>query len=317
METAFLLGAGLGTRLRPLTEFLPKPLVPVFNKPLASYAFDHLIDAGIRRFVVNTHHCPECWKEVFGGDGERAEYRGCPVFFRNEPVLLETGGGLKNIEDLVGENDLLIYNGDILSDLSLVPLLRYHKASGNVVTMGLRSSGGPLQVQCDPETRRVEDIRRTLGGSEAPAYLFTGVYAVSPEIYHWLPPRKITSVIPVFLEMIRAGVRVGGVVLDDGLWMDLGDRGAYLEAHKVLQERGMALSYPFAEPLRAVAAEVGESVELRGVCSIGEGCEIGGGTVVEDSVLWKGAEVAAGSRLKGCVVREGRKVQGSFESLDI
>ncbi len=317
MQTAFLLGAGLGTRLRPLTEEVPKPLVPVFNKPLASFAFDHLIDAGFRRFIVNTHHCPGKWKEVFGGDGEMAEYRGCPVFFRHEPVLLETGGGLKNIEDLAGENDLLVYNGDILADLPLAPLIRHHKESGNAVTLGLRSSGGPLQVQCDPQTRRVEDIRKTLGGSSAPSYLFTGIYAVSPEIYHWLPPKEITSVIPVFLAMIRAGIAVGGVVLDEGLWMDLGGRDAYLEAHRVLGGKGMELAYPFGEPLRAVAGDVPEGVRVEGVCAVGKGCKIGDGARLADSVLWDGAEVAAGSDLLSCVVRGGRKAEGALVHLDI
>jgi len=79
---AFVLGAGLGTRLRPLTDDLPKPLVPIFQKPLITFAFDHLIELGIGRFIVNTHHLPERFGEAFPGN----RYRDHPVEFVHEPV---------------------------------------------------------------------------------------------------------------------------------------------------------------------------------------------------------------------------------------
>src|ERR1044071_845597 len=86
---AFVLGAGLGTRLRPLTDDLPKPLVPIFQKPLITFALDHLIDIGIEKFFVNTHHRPERFAEVFP---ER--YRDRRIQFSHEPELLETAGGI-------------------------------------------------------------------------------------------------------------------------------------------------------------------------------------------------------------------------------
>src|SRR5437588_4738695 len=93
---AFVLGAGLGTRLRPLTDELPKPLVPIFQKPLITFALDHLIAAGVERFVINTHRLAECFDHLFSA----REYRGRDVDLINEPVLLETGGGIKNAEHL-------------------------------------------------------------------------------------------------------------------------------------------------------------------------------------------------------------------------
>src|SRR5690242_12726955 len=95
---AFVLGAGLGTRLRPLTDDLPKPLVPIFQKPLITFAFDHLIAFGIEKFIVNTHHLPERFAETFLENS----YREIPITFVHEPVRLETGGGIKNIESLLG-----------------------------------------------------------------------------------------------------------------------------------------------------------------------------------------------------------------------
>ena len=83
---AFVLAAGLGTRLRPLTDELPKPLVPIFQKPLITFALDHLIATGIRRFVVNTHRLPHLFERHFA----EKNYRGCPLDLLNEPELLET-----------------------------------------------------------------------------------------------------------------------------------------------------------------------------------------------------------------------------------
>ena len=116
---AFVLGAGLGTRLRPLTDELPKPLVPVFGKPLITFAFDHLLAAGVRRFVVNTHHLPELFRDSLGN----GTYRSCPLSLVHEPVLLETGGGIKNAEPLLTESSFLVYSGDVLTDLPLAPLI--------------------------------------------------------------------------------------------------------------------------------------------------------------------------------------------------
>src|SRR3954469_20789670 len=109
INKAFVLGAGLGTRLRPLTEEIPKPLIPIFQKPLITFVLDHLIAAGVRSFVINTHHRPEPFRELFR-DGS---YRGHPVQLVREPEILGTGGGMKNAERLLGDELFLSYSGDL------------------------------------------------------------------------------------------------------------------------------------------------------------------------------------------------------------
>ncbi len=124
-KTAFILGAGLGTRLRPLTERIPKPLLEIGGRPIITYVMDHLLNVGVDRFIVNTHHCPEVYSEKFPD----RQWRGVPVTFRHEPILLETAGGLKNIEDLLEEDEaILCYNGDVMTTLSLGKLLEAHGA---------------------------------------------------------------------------------------------------------------------------------------------------------------------------------------------
>src|ERR1700680_735863 len=94
---AFVLGAGLGTRLRPLTDDLPKPLIPIFQKPLITFALDHLIDVGVESFIINTHRLPEFFEPYFPENS----YAGHSVTLVNEPVLLDTGGGIKNVQSFL------------------------------------------------------------------------------------------------------------------------------------------------------------------------------------------------------------------------
>ena len=119
IKQAFVLGAGLGTRLRPLTDDLPKPLVPIFHKPLITFALDHLIDIGIRQIFINTHRLPDAFAKAFPENG----YAGTPLTFVNEPVLLETGGGIKNIETQLRSEPFITYSGDVLTDIRLQPLI--------------------------------------------------------------------------------------------------------------------------------------------------------------------------------------------------
>src|SRR5438046_3748031 len=116
---AFVLCAGLGRRLRPLTDDLPKPLVPIFQKPLITFALDHLIDIGVSRFVINTHRLPEQFQNFFGENG----YAGHSITLVHEPELLETGGGIKNVERYLGSEPFITYSGDVLTDVILRPLI--------------------------------------------------------------------------------------------------------------------------------------------------------------------------------------------------
>ena len=309
---AFVLGAGLGTRLRPLTDRRPKPLVPIHGKPLITFAFDHLIANGVDRFVVNTHHCPEAYATQLPG----GTYLGCPVSFRHEPVLLDTGGGIKNVEDLLGDGPFVVYNGDVLADFPLQPAIEQHLKSGCTASLILRSSGGPLHVQS--RDGLVCDIRHALGATEAPSFLFTGITILSPEIFRHIPAGQVVSVIPVYLDMIRAGIPVGGIVIDEGLWFDLGSRDAYLQAHDLLRPGGRRLSYSAPDWPHAVdaTAHCDPSAQICSATAIGAGASIGAGANLQNCVVWEKARVLPGARLSRCVVRDGCVAGGEASDRD-
>ena len=316
MKKAFVLGAGLGTRLQPLTLQRPKPLIPVHHQPLILRAFEHLRSAGVTGFVVNTHHLPETYATVFP-DGT---WQGCPIHFRHEPVLLETGGGLANVADLLQEGPFFVYNGDILTDVPLEPAWEAHLSQGNLVTLLLRSDSPVRNVAFDAATGRVLDLRNARGLNHPDQRGFTGLYVVSPAFFKYLVPGKIESVVAGLLRALDEGERIGGVLVDAGQWLDLGDRASYLAAH----EAGRVNAFPQYRPWTAGEtnavhpdAIVDPTAEVDRHSSVGSGAVVEAGAVVQASIIWPGGRVAAGARLKGCIVRSGQTASGVLTDADV
>jgi NDP-sugar pyrophosphorylase family protein len=309
---AFVLGAGLGMRLRPLTEDLPKPLIPIFQKPLITFALDHLGRAGIESFIINTHHRSVQFEKPFG-DGR---YNGHPLKLVHEPNLLGTGGGIKNVESLLRPEPFIAYSGDLLTNFALEPLIEEHFRKGNDVTLALRQTG--LATGVALQEGRVVDIENKYG--HAGKYDFANVSVWNPTIFQRIPPAQSLSFIPIVTEWIGEGGKIGGVVLDDGEWFNIGSRAEYLDVHRMIKERGWRPDYLDAAdwPVEVAAdALIDPSARLSGFCSVGAGCRIGAGAILEDTILWPGAQIASRSHLRNCIVRSHRKAEGEHSDTDI
>ncbi|MEX1045274.1 MAG: sugar phosphate nucleotidyltransferase [Chthoniobacterales bacterium] len=318
VRTAFVLCAGWGERLQPLTDQVPKPLVPICGVPLCEFALARLVAAGVERMVINTHRLPGEFVRLFPEYPGPSQYAGVPVVFRHEEVLLETAGGLKNVEDLLLPGPVLVHNGDILAEMDLAALMAAHGRGGAVCTLALRSSGGPLQVGFDAASGHVTDIRGELG-SEAPRFLYTGVCVVDPVLLARIPSGQPVSFVTVWLEALRAGEKIGGIVLDEGVWRDIGTIGEYLRIHGDLASGAVKLAAPATAPTgwprwRSAGARVATDAVLSGWNWLGPDCEVGVGARLTDSVFWAGSRVEAGAVVEGSVVREGMIAAGEVKS---
>lgn len=281
ISRAFILGAGLGTRLRPLTSVLPKPLIPFFHEPLVLHSMRRCHECGIREFIINTHHLAEAWDQVFPG----RVWNGCPVHFSHEPILLDSGGGVKKIEPWASpEEPLLVVNGDMAATFDLHRLLEDHARNRPAVTLALRTSGDKRNVGFNPSSSLVTDMRHALGRDPGSCQ-FTGAYCMEPDVFSHIPSHEAVSIIPVFLDYIRQG-RLRGVLADDGLWMDMGTPEAYIQAH---------LDFPSSAPRIHPDANVSPHASVDAASVIGPRAVVEEGCRLRECIVWPGVRVPAGT----------------------
>jgi mannose-1-phosphate guanylyltransferase len=298
INKAFVLGAGLGTRLRPLTESCPKPLIPIFHKPLITFALDHLISAGVGSFIINTHRLADQFNHLFMS----RHYAGRPVNLIHEPELLDTGGGIKNAERLLGQEPFITYSGDVLTDLNLQALIEEHFTQANDVTLGLRDTG--LASAIALRDGRVIDIANQYGTPGT--FDFANIAVWNYEIFSRLPANRKISFIPVLAQWIADKGKIGGVVLNDDQWFNIGSAADYLHVHQdILANRWKPPFVGEADwPVQIHhTAQVASDARLLGCSVIGSDCAVGPGAVLEDTIMWPGAQIASRSRLSRCIVR--------------
>jgi mannose-1-phosphate guanylyltransferase len=311
--TAFVLGAGLGTRLRPLTNVRPKPLLPIFGKPLITFALDHLSALGVQSFVINTHHLAGQFDTLFA----KGTYLCHKVKLVYEPDLLETGGGIKNAEKWIGRQPFIVYSGDILTDIDLEGLIDEHFRKENDVTLALRSTGLGTSLALSADGR-VIDIGAKYGCSGT--YDFANVSVWSPEIFRRIPAGKKISFVPVLADWIGNEGKIGGVVLDERQWFNIGSRAEYLAVHRTISEHNWRPEYLQTQSWPAKVgddARVASTAQLSGFYAIGAGCVVEESATVEDSVLWGKATIKRGTILRGCVVGGSLVISGRHENVDL
>ena len=293
-----ILAAGLGTRLRPLTERFPKPLISVCNQPLLGHIIRKMFDAGLSELAINTHHLPEAVNSFVKALPDSSRIK---LF--HEPEILGTGGPLINAKALLASGDaFLLHNGDILAGIDLSSLLRKHLESGAMVTMALLD-GPENRVSISPDGL-VLDILGRLGDCSEKARLLTyaGVAAFSTSFFSHLPDLPVkTSLIDAFLSAISSTPgALRAFVLEPGTyWNDLGTAEQYWNAHRdILLKNSLKLggaSIPEKGALLCPeGAKLDPSAHLSGFVSLAPGCSVGEGADICNCVVLPGAHIAAG-----------------------
>lgn len=235
---AMILAAGYGTRLRPLTNTLPKPLLPVGGTPLIVWNLLLLRRHKFREVIINLHHLGPVIEHALG-DGHRYGLR---ITYSREPVILGTGGGLKQVESFFNGQPMLVMNGDTLIEIDLEQVVDLHQARKPVVTMVVREDPDAAQwglVEMD-ETQRIHRINGR-GRPDSPGLLprmFAGLHILHPRVLRRLPPAGTASnIIDAYVEALRDDELVLGFDTK-GYWSDVGTPERYAQAeHDVLDAR--------------------------------------------------------------------------------
>jgi hypothetical protein len=292
---AMALAAGLGSRLRPLTDIMPKPLAPVCNRPMLEIVMSNLLGAGIAEFAVNTHYLPEMVNDFIN----HSIFKDITKIF-HEPEILGTGGGPVNARKMLSQNEsFIIHNSDILTDMNLPALISHHFKSGRKITMAL-VEGPENRVRVAPDGI-VHDILSSLGRNPAGSRLMTysGVMVLSRDIFKYLPePAVNCSIIRGILEMMKAEPDAVGAYIEKNIyWNDLGSLEQYFAAHKDILELNR-VRLPYFQSLHRQCidkeAEISPSAELSGFCAAGRKSRIHDNAAVMNCILFDGAEVPAG-----------------------
>lgn len=287
-----LLAAGLGTRLQPLTELRPKPIVPVANRPLAGFAMEHLARSGVRTIVANTHPQPELVESTL----EAVCPESVDLRFSRELNLLGTGGGLRKAQALFDDphSPVIVMNGDTLFAPDLLGAYAAHLAHGPVATMILRRTAQPDRfgaIGIDQNDR----VRSLLGVPRdervRQALMFTGVQILSPEAFSAMPESGCV-IRSAYRHWVDSGAPVLGVI-DESPWADLGTVAEY---HRL--NLGLA-SGAFRWP----------GIEPRDGCILPSSVEPS--SSVRRSVIGPEVDIAAGVHLDRCVVWPGTVVTRS------
>ena len=323
---AMIMAAGLGTRLWPLTDLVPKPMVPILNRPVMEHIVRLLERHGVREVAANLHYYPDEIRGHFG-DGEAF---GLDMRFRYEEELLGTAGGVGNFRDLLGGDTFLVVSGDALTDVDLTAFLARHRASGGIATMAVKRVPDPslYGVVVHDAAGRVTGFQEKPSREEARSDLCNcGIYAFEPRIFDFVPPATFIDwakdVFPTLLETDEP-FHVWEL---ESYWNDVGNIEAYrqgnfdaLYGQVDVARRGTqtepgvwvgegCLVSPGAQIMPPVLigdrCVIEDGVSLVGPLIVGDGCTIEAGAALEGVIHWNGCKTGRNATAAGGIVGRG------------
>ncbi len=334
---AVLMAGGSGTRLRPLTCDLPKPMVPMLTKPMSEHVVDLLKRHGFDDITMTLYYLPHVIQNYFS-DGSDF---GCKINYSvEEKMPLGTAGSVKAIHDQLTETFVVI-SGDSLTDMDLSAAISYHREQGSVATLVLKRVDNPLEfgVVITDEQGRIRRFLEKPSSSEVFSdTINTGTYILEPRVLDYLEPdREWDFSKDLFPILLREGEPMYGFITD-GYWEDVGNLQAYRQTHYDILEGKVRIEIPY--PQREPGIWIGEGTEIHpsatiqapavigNNCQIGSGVLITAGTVLGDNVVvganaslkrpvtWNNVYIGEEVALRGCVLAKNTTVKRGSEVLE-
>lgn len=284
---ALVLAAGFGSRLDPLTQLVPKPVVPLWGESLVSRVLRHLEAWGVEHVVVNLHHAADETRRAV----ERARPAGMELAFSHEPLILGTGGALRAAAWHFSDGQpFWIVNADVAMDLDPRPLIQgLDGEPGALSNVWMIPDAGPRTVGL--KNGRIATFRHPRPGTPGTA-TFSGVQLVRPEIFNYVPNAPFSTLVQVYEEAIRAGWKILGTVLPHDRWADVGTIEGLLAAHDVWRDERAGSRNPDRPwdwaPERGAHRARGARTRR---CVAMSGSRLGRHAVAFDTILSPGAEL--------------------------
>ena len=310
---ALVLTAGLGTRLHPLTLFLPKPLLPVRGEPVVGHTLRQLRAAGCEAAALNLHHLPEALPRELG-----RRYHGLPLVYSHENEEIQgTLGALHPLREfLAGAEDVLLVNGDSLSRWPFSRLLRHHRRSGAEATLLLHrrppeeALGGGVGLDADGRVRALRDVE---AGPVARRHVFAGAHVLSRRLLERVWSEESSAgpgdiVGDLYIPLLAEGARLEAVVTRQP-WHDLGTPRRYLEAHLDWHSGRGFWRRPLASWISPLAEVDPAAVVTRS--AVERGAVVGREARLENSIVLEGARIAEGCRVERSILGPGARLPAS------
>ena len=321
MKAVILVG-GEGTRLRPLTSNLPKPMIPLVNRPFLEHVIEYLKGYGITDLILSMCYRPDVIESHFGNGSAF----GVNLTYVVEQKPLGTAGGVKNVEKHL-DGTCYVFNGDILTDLDLGAMLAYHREKAAKVTISLTPVEDPTAyglVEIEPEGAVTGFIEKPTWDRVTTNLINAGTYIVEPEVFRYVPPNQhYMFEHGLFPVMLQVQDPLYGYA-SNSYWIDIGTPQKYLNAHRDLLTGRMPKQLPGERLSHNVwvgegceihssakltgpivlgnGVKIGPNSALHGPVCMGGGCQVGRDSVIEDAVIWANTVIHDHVTMKGCVV---------------
>jgi mannose-1-phosphate guanylyltransferase / phosphomannomutase len=328
---AVIMAGGFGTRIQPLTNSIPKPMLPIMNRPMMEHTMMSLRDLGISEFIVLLYFKPEVIKEYFQ-DGSRW---GINITYIIPDDDYGTAGAVKKAQEYIGNENFIIISGDLVTDFDFQSIFDYHKSKNSKLTITLTSVENPLEfgvVIANEEGKIEKFLEKPSWGEVFSDTINTGIYIIEPEILDYIPNNEnFDFAKDLFPMLMRKGIDLMAGYAQ-GYWRDVGNPESYRDVYEdILSGKikfelgGEAIKYPDGVLICEEDNIIDESVEIVGIVVIGnhvtikkgtklnnvvigDYVTIGSSSKISNSVLWNNVEIGKNSRLDGCVICNNNRI---------
>lgn len=317
------MAGGEGTRLRPLTNLRPKPMVPIANQPVMEHIIGLVKHHGITEVVATLAFMPQVIEDYFGS----GEEWGIEIAYALEDSPLGTAGSVKNAEHLIGDDTFVVISGDALTDIDLTRVIEFHRSKGGPVTIALKSVPDPLDfgvVITDDDGRVERFLEKPTWGQVFSDMINTGIYVMEPEVFRHIPAdRPFDFSSELFPLLMEQGYDLYGCAVD-GYWCDVGSAESYMEAHRDILDGKAMVFVPGVsareglwvsegtkvDPSATIGSGVvmGRNVTVRAGAHIGDytvlgdNCVVGANASVSHSIVWGDSFIGKQASVSGAVL---------------